>query len=95
MGSEDFLRLITDLYTNLGWGKTTFTGLDLKGRSVVIQTKNNPLTRDVTSAQPVCHYIKGFYTGFCAVVFQSGHVTVEETSCEAMGAEHCEFSIKW
>lgn len=95
MGPEGFLHLITDLYTNLGWGKTTFRNLDLNGKSVIILTRSNPLTREVTSAQPVCHYIKGFYRGFCTVVFQSDQVTVEEISCEAMGAEHCEFRLKW
>lgn len=94
MGPRDFLRLITDLYTNLGWGKTTFDGLDLKGRSVTIFTESNPLTREVSSEQPVCHYIKGFYKGFCTAVFHS-EVTVEEASCEATGANRCEFRIRW
>lgn len=95
MGPRDFLRLITDLYTNLGWGKTTFDALDLKGKSVTVLTERNPLTREVNSEQPVCHYIKGFYKGFCSAVFRSGGVSVEETSCEAMGADHCEFRVKW
>ena len=95
MGPDGFLHLMTDLYTNLGWGKTTFHGLDLDARSVIILTRCNPLTREVTSSRPVCHYIKGFYKGFCTVVFQSSRVAVEETSCEAMGAEQCEFRIKW
>ena len=95
MNPRDFLRLITDLYTNLGWGKTAFESLNLKGKSVTIITESNPLTREVTSEQPVCHYIKGFYKGFCTVIFRSDQVTVEETSCEATGADHCEFRIKW
>jgi predicted hydrocarbon binding protein len=95
MGPEGFLHLMTDLYTNLGWGKTTFRNLDLSGRSVTILTKSNPLTREVASAQPVCHYIKGFYRGFCTVVFQSDNVTVEEAACEATGAARCEFRIRW
>ena len=95
MSPRDFLRLITDLYTNLGWGKTTFDALDLKGKSVKIFTESNPLTREVSSEQPVCHYIKGFYKGFCTAVFQSEGVTVEETSCEAAGADRCEFRIEW
>ena len=95
LSPRDFLRLITDLYTNLGWGKTTFDSLDLAAKSVSILTESNPLTREVTSERPVCHYIKGFYKGFCAEVFRSNHVTVEETACEATGADHCEFRIKW
>ena len=95
MSPRDFLRLITDLYTNLGWGKTTFGSLDLDAKSVSIFTESNPLTREVTSERPVCHYIKGFYKGFCAEVFKSDHVTVEETSCEATGAPRCEFRIRW
>ena len=95
MSPRDFLGLITDLYTNLGWGKTTFEGLKLRGRSVAIVTVSNPLTREVTSEQPICHYIKGFYKGFCKVIFMSEQVTVEETSCEATGADHCEFRVKW
>ena len=90
---EEFLLLITDFYTNLGWGKSTFVGL--KEGSVTIATKNNPLVRGVRSKEPVCHFIGGFYKGFCAEVFKSDHVTVEETSCEATGAGHCEFRIRW
>ena len=93
MGSEAFLLLITDFYTNLGWGKTSF--VDLKEGSVTIVTKNNPLVRGVKSTGPVCHFISGFYKGFCAEVFKSDHVTVEETSCEATGAPRCEFRIRW
>ena len=95
MDPKNFLHLITDLYTNLGWGKTTFEGLSLRERTVTIFTESNPLTRDVKSRQPVCHYIKGFYKGFSAVIFPSDQVTVEEVSCEATGARHCEFRIRW
>jgi len=95
MGPDGFLHLINDLYTNLGWGKTTSHGLDTDRMSVVIETRSNPLTRNVRSRQPVCHYIKGFYAGFCAVVFKSDKVTVSEALCEATGADHCEFRIKW
>ena len=95
LSPREFLRLFTDLYTILGWGKTTFDSLVLKGKSVSILTQSNPLTREVTSERPVCHYIKGFYKGFFAEVFKSDHVTVEETSCEATGADHCEFRIRW
>lgn len=95
MDPERFLHFITDLYTNLGWGRTTLDRLNLEGKSVVIITKNNPLTREVRSSQPVCHYIKGFYQGFCATTFLSDQVTVEETTCEAMGEDRCEFRIRW
>ena len=67
----------------------------MDSKSVVIEIRCNPLTRYVRSRHPVCHYIKGFYSGFCAVVFKSDEVTVSETSCEATGADHCEFRIKW
>ena len=93
MASEAFLSLVTDFYTNLGWGKSTFA--HLKRGSVTIMTKNNPLVRGVKSKEPVCQFIGGFYKGFCAEVFRSNHVTVEETACEATGADHCEFRIKW
>lgn len=95
MSPRDFLRLITDLYTNLGWGKTTFGDFNQERKSVTILTDSNPLTREVRSEEPVCHYIKGFYKGFCTSVFHSDSVTVDETSCEATGADHCEFRIRW
>lgn len=95
IGQEGFLQLMADLYTNLGWGKSTVADFDLKGRSVTMYTKNNPLVRGITASRPICHYIKGFYKGFSTVAFQSDHVSVVEIECEAMGAERCKFRIMW
>jgi len=95
IGQEGFLQLMADLYTNLGWGKSTVADFDLKGRSVTMYTKNNPLVRGVKASRPVCHYIKGFYKGFSGVAFQSDHVSVVEIECEAMGADRCKFRIMW
>jgi len=95
IGQEGFLQLMADLYTNLGWGKSTVADFDMEGRSVTLYTKNNPLVRGVTAPRPVCHYIKGFYRGFSTVAFQSDHVSVVEIECEAMGAERCKFRIMW
>ena len=95
IGQEGFLQLMADLYTNLGWGKSTVADFDMKGRSVTLYTKNNPLVRGVKASRPVCHYIKGFYKGFSTVAFQSDHVSVVEIECEAMGAERCKFRIMW
>ena len=95
IGQEGFLRLMADLYTNLGWGRSTVADFDLKGRSVTMYTKNNPLVRGITASRPVCHYIKGFYKGFSSVAFQSNNVAVVELECEAMGAEQCKFRVMW
>lgn len=95
IGQEGFLQLMADLYTNLGWGKSTVAEFDMKGRSVTMHTKNNPLVRGITASRPVCHYIKGFYKGFSSVAFQSNDVAVVELECEAMGAEQCKFRIMW
>jgi predicted hydrocarbon binding protein len=95
IGQEGFLQLMADLYTNLGWGKSTVADFDSKGRSVTMYTKNNPLVRGITASRPICHYIKGFYKGFSTVAFQSDHVSVVEIECEAMGAERCKFRIMW
>ena len=95
IGQEGFLQLMADLYTNLGWGKSTVGEFDLKGRSVTMYTRNNPLVRGIKASRPVCHYIKGFYKGFSSVAFQSNNVAVVELECEAMGAERCKFRIMW
>jgi len=95
IGEEGFLKLMADLYTNLGWGKSTVADFDLEGRSVTMYTKNNPLVRGIRASRPVCHYIKGFYKGFSSVAFQSSNVAVVELECEAMGAEQCKFRVMW
>jgi len=95
IGQEGFLQLMADLYTNLGWGKSTVGAFDMEGRSVTMFTKNNPLVRGVKASRPVCHYIKGFYKGFSSVAFESDNVAVVELECEAMGTERCKFRIMW
>jgi len=95
IGQEGFLQLMADLYTNLGWGKSTVTEFDMKSRSVTMYTKNNPLVRGITASRPVCHYIKGFYKGFSSVAFESNNVAVVELECEAMGADQCKFRVMW
>ena len=95
IGQEGFLHLMADLYTNLGWGRSTVADFDMKAKSVTMYTKNNPLVRGITASRPVCHYIKGFYKGFSSVAFQSNSVAVVELECEAMGAKQCKFRIMW
>lgn len=52
MGPKDFLTLVNDLYTNLGWGKNTFTEMNMEGRSLTLHIKDGPLVRGIKSKEP-------------------------------------------
>jgi len=94
MGTKDLVDLVGDIYTNMGWGKHTFE-LNIENRSMTLRMKNNPIVRGIKSKEPVCHFIRGFYEGFCPVIFDTEKASTRETMCQAMGNDHCEFGISW
>ncbi|TFG14015.1 hypothetical protein EU537_04765 [Candidatus Thorarchaeota archaeon] len=48
-----------------------------------------PVCRGKTANRPICHFFSGFIEG----VLRNPSISVEETSCRAMGNKSCEFAL--
>jgi divinyl protochlorophyllide a 8-vinyl-reductase len=60
----------------------------------VLTIRGNPLCRGQRSGVPVCdYYAATFECLFRQLVHR--HARVEETSCEACGADACRFVVRW
>jgi predicted hydrocarbon binding protein len=74
------------------WGRIDFTGFHLdesRGRIVVADSfEAKARTGDVV----VCHFLKGYLTGFLSGL-SSQTLVIEETTCAARGDANCVFDV--
>ncbi|WP_270933242.1 bacteriochlorophyll 4-vinyl reductase [Falsiroseomonas oryzae] len=64
------------------------------GRPLRLEIAGAPIARAAAADHPVCgYYAATFETLFRALV--SPRTRVQETACEAMGAEACVFEVRW
>ena len=64
------------------------------GRPVVLEIRDNPLARNVETAEPCC----AFYTATFERLFRTlvrADAQVVEVACEACGDDACRFEVRW
>jgi predicted hydrocarbon binding protein len=88
---EEFVKLINDYTTVMGWGRVTTPKFDSAGRSAVVQITNSALTRGIDKGYG-CDFIRGYLSGLYEMIFES-KTFCEETLCESKGARLCEFHL--
>jgi predicted hydrocarbon binding protein len=88
---EQFVKLIDNYTTIMGWGHVTTTKFDFAAKSAVVQVTNSALTRGIDKGYG-CDFIRGYLSGLYEMVFES-KTFCEETLCEGRGARLCEFHL--
>jgi len=88
---EQFVKLIDNYTTVMGWGRVTTSMFDVRAKSAVVQVTNSALTRGIDKGRG-CDFIRGFLSGLYEMVFES-KTFCEETLCESRGARQCEFHL--
>ena len=84
---------INDFINNAqkNWNQVyTFGGVEIienSPRKIVMRYKGFPKSPEK------CHYFKGSLTGMMEICHLEGKV--EETACNAKGADYCEFTLSW
>ena len=88
---EDFVKLVDDYTTVMGWGRVTTSKFDFAAKSAVVQVTNSAMTRGIDKGHG-CDFIRGYLSGLYEMVFES-KTFCEETLCESTGARFCEFHL--
>lgn len=75
-----------------GWGKAEIK-IDVKTNKATISITNCVTARKTTSAAPSCHFLTGYFEGFCGMLFNVETECVE-IACKASGDPACMFHVK-
>lgn len=89
--SDEVPEWLFEFFTNCGWGHVYLQVLT-ENREVVISVENCVTARNVNSKQPVCHFIKGYFSGVYEAVW-SDITDCNEVLCSAKGDPFCEFRV--
>lgn len=91
---NDLVNLMDVVLAERGWGrcrelkKTEFRGLTYSARM-----EGNPISGKHGSNEPICHFVRGFYTGFLEAYLHRKVKHSEQVTCRALGAPACSFEI--
>jgi len=86
------LEKIREIKAEERWGIVDFEGLDLEKQQGRIIVKNSFEAKESEKTQPVCHFFRGYLSGFLTSVFGMEIHMIEET-CLAKGDQYCEFEV--
>ncbi|MBI4362931.1 MAG: hypothetical protein HY558_07130 [Euryarchaeota archaeon] len=92
---DEIREYILKSYTRIGMFQPLGTDFDLKRREARFRARNSyEVEMWKTSAQPVCHHVRGLCAGFASGILNR-ETRAAETQCQATGAPHCEFHVTW
>ena len=92
MQLEETPVVLNILFDQGGWGKAKID-IDLKAKTANMIINNCVLTRNTSSTKPSCHFLAGYFEGFCEKLFKTPTECVE-TKCKAKGDASCNFEVK-
>ena len=87
---EEILNHLSELKKDENWGKISFLDVDFvngSGRVIIVDSFESIARK---TAQPSCHFFRGFLAGFLSELFGKT-IEVTEEKCAGKGDEHCEF----
>ena len=95
MKSESELASAMDtVMAERGWGRCrAIKKLEMRGLAYGIATEGNPISGTHGKNEPMCHFIRGNYTGFLEAYLHKKAKTSEQVACAALGAPYCTFEI--
>lgn len=90
--SEQEIQGLLKRFGGYGWAHIRFRTLDVPAKFAVVEWRDGVGVPKGGSATPVCHLGRGLLSGAAEVAFASPCDAIE-TSCQAMGADHCEIVV--
>lgn len=90
--TDDEIQSLLKRFGGYGWAQIRFRALDVPAKFAVVEWRDGVGVPKSGSPMPVCHLGRGLLSGAAEVAFGSTCDAIE-TSCQAMGAEHCEIVV--
>ena len=91
---SDLVGLMDVVLAERGWGRCReIKKVLVKGLTYSVRTEGNPISGKYGRNEPMCHFVRGFYTGFLETYLQKKSKSSEEIACTALGAPCCTFEI--
>jgi predicted hydrocarbon binding protein len=91
---NDLTSLMDTVLAERGWGRCrTITKVEMSDLTYKIETASNPIGGKYGADEPMCHFIRGIYTGFLQAYSGKKAKHSEQVTCAAIGAPHCTFEI--
>jgi predicted hydrocarbon binding protein len=90
---EDLLKEMGELKKSENWCIVNFNDLDLKQRKGTVFVNNSFEALGYgSSAEPVCHFLRGYLSGVLSQICGADMVLIEG-KCLAKGDRYCEFHV--
>lgn len=90
--SQAEIQNLLQRFGGYGWAHIRFRSLDVPGKFAVVEWRDGVAVPKAGSPVPVCHLGRGLLSGAAEVAFGSACDAIE-TSCQAMGNDHCEIVV--
>jgi len=90
----DLVSAMDTVMAERGWGR--FRGIkkvEMRGLTYSVRTEGNPISRKHGPNEPMCHFIRGNYTGFLESYLGKKAKHSEQVTCIALGAPCFTFEI--
>jgi predicted hydrocarbon binding protein len=91
---NDLVSLMDIVLAERGWGRCReLKKVEMRGLTYSVRTEGNPISGKHGRNEPMCHFVRGFYTGFLEAYLHKKAKTSEEIASAALGAPCCIFEI--
>jgi predicted hydrocarbon binding protein len=91
---NDLVGLMDIVLAERGWGRCReMKKVEMRGLTYSARTEGNPISGEHGRYEPMCHFIRGIYTGFLEAYLNKKAKSSEEIACVALGAPCCTFEI--
>lgn len=93
IGTEEEIQSLLKRFSGYGWAaQIRFRALDVPAKFAIVEWRDGVGVPKGGSPMPVCHLGRGLLSGAAEVAFGSPCDSIE-TSCQAMGRDHCEIVV--
>jgi predicted hydrocarbon binding protein len=91
---NDLTSAMDIVMSERGWGRCgEIKKMEMRGLTYNIRTEGNPISGTHGKNEPMCHFIRGNYTGFLEAYLHKKAKHSEQVACSALGGSDCAFEI--
>ena len=89
---HDLVNMMDTVLAERGWGRCRELER-VKGVTYHVRTEGNPVSGRHATNEPMCHYIRGFYSGFLEGYRKKKVIHSKQLACKVLGAPYCTFEV--
>lgn len=91
---SDLVSVMDVVMGERGWGRCMAIEKDaMRSLTYRVRIEGNPVSGKHGAYEPMCHFLRGHYTGFLEAYLNRKARASEQVACLALGGPHCIFEI--